>query len=66
MMVLQLSFTYIPFMQGVFRTAGMSWLEWGIAIGAGVITLAVTECDKMIRLAYRKWAHRDHTAQVAR
>ena len=65
MMVLQLSFTYIPFMQDVFRTAGMSWLEWGVAVGAGVITLAVTECDKMIRLAYRKWAHRTHTAEVS-
>lgn len=58
MMVLQLGLTYLPFMQHVMRTAPMTWREWGIAIGAGVITLIVTECDKLIRIGLRKRAGR--------
>ena len=64
MMLLQFSITYVPFMQDVFRTAGMSWLEWGVAVGAGVITLVVTEADKLVRLAYRKWAHKERAVEA--
>jgi calcium-translocating P-type ATPase len=58
MMVLQLGLTYLPFMQNVMRTAGMSWREWGIAIAAGFITLAVTEIDKLIRIGLHRRAGR--------
>ncbi|WP_179393766.1 HAD-IC family P-type ATPase [Lacticaseibacillus absianus] len=63
MMVLQLALTYVPFMQGVFVTAGMSLREWGIAVAVGFITLLVTEADKLIRMGLRKFAaHRSAAA----
>jgi magnesium-transporting ATPase (P-type) len=58
MILLQLALTYVPFMQDIFVTAGMSWREWGIAIAAGFITLVVTEIDKLIRLLLRRRAGR--------
>ncbi len=36
----------------------MSWREWGIAIAAGFITLAVTEIDKLIRIGLHRRAGR--------
>ena len=58
MMVLQLALTYLPFMQSIFVTAGMSWREWGIATAAGFITLIVTEIDKLIRMGLHRRAGR--------
>ncbi|MFD1486005.1 HAD-IC family P-type ATPase [Lacticaseibacillus baoqingensis] len=58
MMLLQFALTYVPFMQDIFKTAAMSWREWGIAIAAGFITLFVTECDKLIRIALHRRAGR--------
>ncbi|MFD1429597.1 HAD-IC family P-type ATPase [Lacticaseibacillus mingshuiensis] len=60
MMVLQLILTYVPFMQNVMGTSGMSLREWGIAIAIGFIVLVVTEIDKLIRLAYAKEAAKPH------
>lgn len=50
MLLLQLMLTYLPIMQTWFYTGALSPLEWGIALTAGVIILAITECDKLIRL----------------
>lgn len=49
MLLLQLLLTYLPLMQQAFHTTDMSLLEWGIALLAGLLTLAVTELDKLVR-----------------
>jgi potassium/sodium efflux P-type ATPase len=54
MIVLQLLFTYVPFMQGVFSTAGLSAQHWLIVIATGVIVLVVTELDKYRRIWQQK------------
>ncbi|MBO0450004.1 HAD-IC family P-type ATPase [Enterococcus sp. MJM12] len=50
MLLLQIALTYLPFMQNWFYTAALSPLEWGIAVAAGVMILAITECDKLLRI----------------
>lgn len=52
MLALQCFLTYVPFMQGIFQTASMSWREWGLAVAAGSIILIVTEIDKIIRIRW--------------
>lgn len=54
MLLLQCGITYLPFMQDVFQTTGLSWQEWGIAAIAGFVVLPVTEIDKGIRLLLAK------------
>lgn len=54
MIILQLLFTYVPFMQGVFTTAGLSWTDWLVVLATGFIVLFVTELDKYRRLAKQK------------
>lgn len=48
MVVLQLLLTYVPFMQNVFSTSGLDFMQWGIAIVGGFIVLVVAEIDKWI------------------
>lgn len=50
MIILQLIFTYVPFMQSVFTTAGLSFNHWAIVLISGLIVLIVTELDKYRRL----------------
>lgn len=50
MLLLQVGLTYLPFMQSWFYTGGLSLLEWLVALIAGILILAITECDKLIRL----------------
>lgn len=50
MIVLQLFFTYVPFMQSVFSTAALSWFNWLIVILTGAIVLVITEIHKYFRL----------------
>lgn len=49
MIVLQLILTYVPFMQSVFSTAGLSLVHWGIAIVGGFLVFVVAELDKVFR-----------------
>lgn len=51
LLVLQMFLVYQPFMQGVFKTADMNLMQWGIVVAAGFVTLVVTELDKMIRIS---------------
>lgn len=48
MLLLQLLLTYVPFMQNVFSTSGLDFMQWGIAIAGGFIVLVVAEIDKWI------------------
>ncbi|MBZ6002843.1 HAD-IC family P-type ATPase [Leuconostoc gelidum subsp. aenigmaticum] len=50
MIVLQIFFTYMPFMQNIFSTAALSWLNWLIVILTGAIVLVITEIHKYFRL----------------
>lgn len=54
LMVLQLGLTYLPFMQGIFKTAGMSGQQWLIAIACGLVVLLVAELDKIIRISLNR------------
>lgn len=50
MILLQLVFTYVPFMQSVFSTAALRLENWGVIIATGTIVLIVAELDKYRRL----------------
>jgi len=50
MILLQIIFTYVPFMQGVFSTAGLSASNWVTVVMTGAIVLIVTEIHKYWRL----------------
>ncbi|MDI6554001.1 HAD-IC family P-type ATPase [Leuconostoc falkenbergense] len=54
MIILQIIFTYVPFMQGVFSTAGLSFNHWVIVLATGLIVLVVTELDKYRRMLRSK------------
>ncbi|MGF1651363.1 MAG: cation-transporting P-type ATPase [Hyphomicrobiaceae bacterium] len=54
--VLQLAFTYAPFMQILFATQPLSLLEGGVAILAGVALFAILELEKLIRRRYLETA----------
>ncbi|CAG1004057.1 H+-transporting ATPase [Methylophilaceae bacterium] len=45
---LQLAFTYIPAMQEIFGSAGLSFLEWVKVLGAGLLVFCVAEAEKLI------------------
>lgn len=54
MIILQLLFTYVPFMQGVFSTAALSLSDWSFIILTGLIVLIVTELDKYRRMIVKR------------
>ncbi|AEV95979.1 HAD-IC family P-type ATPase [Pediococcus claussenii] len=54
LILLQLGLTYLPFMQGIFSTAGMTWYLWWLPMIAGVIILVVTEIDKFFHPGHFK------------
>ncbi|OYY81835.1 MAG: cation-transporting ATPase Pma1, partial [Hydrogenophilales bacterium 16-62-9] len=45
---LQLAFTYLPAMQVVFGSAGLSALEWLKVAGAGLLVFGVAELEKLV------------------
>jgi len=45
---LQLAFTYLPAMQAVFGSAGLSALEWLKVAGAGLLVFGVAELEKLV------------------
>lgn len=47
--VAQLLFTYLPFMQGIFETRSLSLLDGVAIVGVGVVLLAITETEKRLR-----------------
>ena len=48
MLVLQVIFTYVPFMQNVFSTSSLGLGQWGVAIVGGLMVLVVSEIDKWL------------------
>ena len=45
---LQLAYTYLPTMQGIFNSASLSFMEWGKVLAAGLLLLFVAELEKFI------------------
>jgi len=54
---LQIAYTYTPTMQAIFGSTGLTLLEWGKVIAAGLLVFSVAELEKLIvrrtRLAAR-------------
>jgi len=51
---LQLLFTYLPWMNLLFASRPLSWLEGAIAIGLGIVFFAILEIEKLMRRAVRR------------
>lgn len=54
LIVLQLAFTYLPFMQTLFHTTSITWREWAITAGLSVAIFVATEIEKAIAAAIEK------------
>jgi magnesium-transporting ATPase (P-type) len=48
----QLAFTYLPFMQQVFATEAVSLRDLLLVIGVGIILFAIIEAEKQLRLRF--------------
>lgn len=48
LLVLQLAFTYLPFMREWFHTAPLGWREWGIALALALGIFLVVEAEKWL------------------
>ncbi len=46
----QFAITYVPFLQGVFGTAGVSLVDGLAIVGVGIALFAILEVEKQIRL----------------
>jgi Ca2+-transporting ATPase len=46
---LQMAVIYAPFLQGIFKTSGLSLLELGISLGACVLVLLVIDSVKLLK-----------------
>lgn len=49
MIILQIVFTYVPFMNDIFSTGPLSLIDWVIVIVIGLLVLIITELDKYQR-----------------
>lgn len=50
-LLLQVAFTYAPFMQTLFGTTNLTMTDWLIMVGAALLGFALMECEKLLR----KW-----------
>jgi magnesium-transporting ATPase (P-type) len=48
-LVLQLGFVYLPFMNALFGSAPLSLAEWALALGVGALVVPVVELEKALR-----------------
>ncbi|HJE10942.1 MAG TPA: cation-transporting P-type ATPase [Corynebacterium glutamicum] len=49
MLILQLAFVYLPFMQSTFDTAALALNDWVMPLVFGVVVFAVVETEKFVR-----------------
>ena len=47
-MPLQLAFTHLPAMQGIFGSTDLDALEWLKVLGAGLLVFGVAELEKFV------------------
>ncbi|NOQ32487.1 MAG: HAD-IC family P-type ATPase [Helicobacteraceae bacterium] len=48
MATLQLAFTYIPFMNTIFRSAPLGMLEWSLILGSSLLIYLIVEFEKRV------------------
>jgi Ca2+-transporting ATPase len=48
MVLLQLGYTYLPFMNTAFHSAPISLVDWGYCVAVGVVIYIVMELEKII------------------
>jgi magnesium-transporting ATPase (P-type) len=53
-LLLQLGFTYLPFMHRLFGTAPIHWDDWTILAGIGVAVFTIIELEKAVARRLRK------------
>ncbi|MNR52551.1 hypothetical protein D3C85_1724120 [compost metagenome] len=58
MVLLQLSFTYVPAFQALFGTSGLGLTGWTWCLGTAVATCAIVEVDKKLRRHFAGRAQR--------
>ena len=46
MVLLQLAFTYVPFMNTIFQSAPIDAAEWMVVIASGFVVYMLAEMDK--------------------
>lgn len=49
MVLMQLGYTYLPFMNTAFHSEPMSLLEWGYCVGVGVVIYILVELEKIVK-----------------
>jgi hypothetical protein len=48
MIMLQLLFTYLPFMNRVFHTLPIGWVSWGAVMVVAVLAVLLVEVEKRL------------------
>jgi len=48
LVVIQLAFTYVPFMQALFGVVALNGTAWGLIIGFGVLLFVAVEMEKWV------------------
>jgi len=56
LVVIQMSFTYLPFMQKLFGVVALDAAAWGLILGFGVLLFIAVELEKLAirRIAARR------------
>lgn len=50
----QLCYTYLPFMNELFKSAPLGWLAWGLVFGSSVVVFIVVEIEKSLHVRYAR------------
>jgi len=48
LILIQLAYTYLPFMNGMFRSTGLDLTDWLIVIAGGALVFAIVEIEKVV------------------
>jgi len=48
LLVLQLVFVYMPFMQFLFASSALAWKHWFISLGIGMVIFGIVEAEKAL------------------
>jgi len=54
MVLMQLGYTYLPFMNTAFHSEPISLLEWGYCVGVGVVIYVLVELEKIVKNRFLK------------
>ena len=54
MILLQMLFTYAPFMNEIFSSAPIGWAEWSRILAFGLVSFAIIEVEKALQRRSKK------------